>query len=134
MLEIQTKYRNDRQNLAGVKQQLQSQLDTQVASVRQYFADLRQSMNQEEQQLRAAYAQSKAQIQQTHDSEIAGLEQKLIGTKNQIGPTIAELSQKLQNAQKQVFALRWQSAKHEKEGRRFASLRFRDYLRMVISA
>jgi hypothetical protein len=134
MLAIENKYRNDRQTLAGVKQQLQSQLDSQISSVRQYFADLRQSMNQEEQQLRAACAQSKAQIQQTHDSEMAELEQKLIGTKNQTGPTIAELSQKLQNAQKQVFALRWQSAKHEKEGRRFASLRFRDYLRTVISS
>lgn len=129
---IENKYRNDRETLASVKQQLQSQLYSQVASVRQYFSDLRQSMNQEEQQVCAACAQNKAQTQRTHDSEIAGLDQKSIAARNQTAPTVAELSQKLQYAQKQVFALRWQSAKHQKEGRRFASLRFGDYLHTII--
>ena len=110
-----------------VRQQLQSQLYSQVASVRQYFSDLRQSMNQEEQQVRAACAQNKTQSQRTHDSAVAVLGSKIIAARNQTAPTVAELSQKLQNAQKQVFALRWQSAKHQKEGRRFESLRFGDY-------
>jgi len=133
-LVIENKYRSERQTLASEKQRLQTPFDNQVASVRQYFADLRPSMNHEEQQLRTACAQNKTQIQRAHDAEVATLDQRIIAIRNQTAPTLTELSQKHQNAQKEVFALRWQSANHEKEGRRFASLRFRDYLQSIISS
>lgn len=133
LLGIENKYRQERTSLEWAKQRLQAQFNDQVADVKQYFAGVRQSLNEEEQQLRSACAQRKGQIQQDHNSEIAKLDQKLIAARNQAAPTMAELSQKLQQAQKQVFALRWQSAKREKEGRRFASLRFGNYLRKLIT-
>ena len=51
-LNIENKYRQERQNLESDKQRIQTQLNNQMASVRQYFADVRQTINQEEQQLR----------------------------------------------------------------------------------
>jgi hypothetical protein len=132
-LAIESKFRNERQALAIEKEKLQTQFEAQVASVRAYFANQRQAMNQEEQQLRAAYVQTKAEIQRAHNAETVVLNRRIIDAKNRAAPAIADLSQKLQAAQKQVFDLRWQVAKHEKEGRGFARLRFRDYLQAVNS-
>jgi hypothetical protein len=131
-LNIENKYRQERQTLQSDKQRLQTQFDSQVASVRQYFADVRLALNQEEQQLRANDAQKKSDIRQKQDKDIVMLDQKVVDARNQAAPAMKELSDKLRTAQKQVFALRWQSAKHEKEGRRFASLRFQNYLRSII--
>lgn len=133
-LAIENKYRQERLTLESAKQQLQVQFNNQVASARQFFADMRQSLNDEEQQLRAACAQRKSRIQQSHNAEVAKLDQKLNAARNQAAPTVNEFSQKLQQTQKQIFALRWQAAKREKEGRRFASLRFRNYLLKVIAS
>lgn len=129
---IENKYRQARQTHESEKQRLKTQLDGQIANARQYFADARQSLNAEEQQMRAASAQRRMTIQQLHDAEIATLNNQAVNARNRAMPAINELSEKLRLAQKQTFALRWQSAKREKEGRRFASLRFQNYLREVI--
>ncbi|HEY3856714.1 MAG TPA: hypothetical protein VGO67_20195 [Verrucomicrobiae bacterium] len=129
---IEYKYRQERQTLESERQRLQAQSQSQVSSVRQYFADVRQSVNDEERQLQVAGGQRKIRIQQEYDAKIVTLDKEATVVKNQAAPTLNELSQKLQNAQKQIFALKWQSAKKEKVGRRFASLRFRDYLRTMI--
>ena len=133
-LAIENKYRQERQNLEAEKQRLQSELNTQIASARQYFADVRQSLNQEEQQIRSANAYENNRIQQEFDGRFAELDASLNTARNQVAPAMNELSEKLRTAQKQVFALRWKSAKHDKEGRRFASLRFRDYLHRIVRA
>ena len=130
---IENKYRQARQTLESEKQQLKAQLDAQIASARQYFSDVRQSLNMEEQQLRAASVQRTMTIQQLNSEEISKLDKQAAVTRNQITPTITELSEKFRAIQKQTFALRWQSAKREKEGRRFAGLRFQNYLRTIIS-
>lgn len=130
---IENKYRQERQNLETEKQRLQSELNSQIASARQYFADIRQLLNQEEQQIRPANAYEKTRIQQEYDGRFAELDASLDTARNQVAPAMNELSEKLRDAQKQVFALRWKSAKHDKEGGRFAALRFRDYLRKVVS-
>jgi len=130
---IENKYRAERQNLVSAKQQLKKQLDDQVAGVRQYYTDLRLSMNQEEQQIKAISNQKKSRLHQDHSSEIARLDADVIAARNQAAPTLNELSEKLRNAQKQIFSLRWQAAKKEKEGRRYASLRFQDYLRKIVT-
>jgi hypothetical protein len=132
-LSIENKYRQERQFLEAEKQRLQSQFDGQIASVRQFFGEARQALNQEEQQIRMANAQKKARVQGQHDIEVAALEKYASDARILAAPTMNELSEKLRTAQKQIFALRWQSAKHAKEGRRFASLRFRDYLLKIIS-
>jgi hypothetical protein len=131
---IENKYRQERQSLETDKQRLKTQMSSQIASVRQYFADVRQSVNDEEQQLRSANAQKKVCIQQEHGANVVTLDKDAVAARNQAAPTLSELSQKLQNAQKQIFALKWQSAKKEKEGRRFASLRFRNYLHSIVSS
>jgi hypothetical protein len=133
-LAIENKYRQARQTHESEKQRLKTQLDGQIASARQYFADARQSLNAEEQQLRAVSAQKKMTLQQLHDAEIATLNNQTANARNQVTPTINDLSEKLRAAQKQTFALRWQSAKREKEGRRFAALRFPNYLRSIFSS
>lgn len=132
-LAIENKYRQARQTHEAEKQRLKAQLDAQIASARQYFADARQSLNMEDQQLRAVSTQKRMTIQQLHDAEIATLNNQAATAKNQAMPTINDLSEKLRAAQKQTFALRWQSAKREKEGRRFASLRFQNYLCKVVA-
>ena len=131
---IENKYRQERQTLEAEKQRLQTQLKGQVESARQYFSDIRQSLNQEEQQIRSSNIYEKSRIQQEHDARLAALDANLNAARNQLAPTMDELSDKLRTTQKQIFALRWKIAKHEKEGRRFASLRFRDYLHRIIGA
>jgi hypothetical protein len=130
---IENKYRQERQALELERRRLQLELDSQIGGVRQYFADTRRALNEEEQELRAADAQERLRIHREHDAEVAKLQRRTAAARSQAEPIMNELSSKLRSAQKQVFALRWQSAKREKEGRRFASLRFRDYLRKVIS-
>lgn len=131
---IENKYHQERQNLEAEKQRLQSELNAQIASARQYFADVRQSLNQEEQQIRSANAYERNRIQQEYDGRFAELDASLNTARNQVAPAMNELSEKFRTAQKQVFAFRWKSAKHDKEGRRFASLRFRNYLHRIIRA
>ena len=130
-LIIEDKYRQERTPLAVSKQQLQTQLNQQIENAKQYFSKARYSLNEEEQQLRSACSQRKAQLQQEHDTEAAKLDQKLIVIRNQATPVMAQLSQKLRQAQNQVVALRWQTARREKEVRRFASLGFGNYLRKI---
>ena len=133
-LAIENKYRQGRQTHESEKQRLQTQLNGLIATARQYFADARQSLNAEEQQIRAVCGQEKVTIQQLHDAEIETLDKQAVAARNQAMPKINELSEKLRAAQKQTFALRWQSAKREKEGRRFAALRFPNYLRTIVSS
>jgi hypothetical protein len=133
-LAIENKYRQARQTHESEKQRLQTQLNDYIATARQHFADARQTLNAEEQQLRAGSAQKKMTIQQLHEAEIATLNKQADVARNQATPTINELSEKLRAAQKQTFALRWQSAKREKEGRRFAGLRFQNYLCSIFSS
>jgi hypothetical protein len=133
-LAIENKYRQTRQMHESEKQRLQAQLNDYIASARQHFAGARQFINQEEQQFRTVCAQKKVAIQQEHDAKVVLLDKEAVATRNQATPKLSELSQKLQNAQKQIFALKWQKAKREKEGRRFASLRFRNYLQSIISS
>lgn len=132
-LRIETKYRQECMTLESAKQQLQVQFNNQVTSTKQYFAGVRQSHNDEEQQLRAAWAQRKGLILQEQNAEITKLDQKLNAARNQVALAMTELSQKLRQTQKQAFGLRWQTAKKEKEGRRFACLGFKHYLHKVIT-
>jgi hypothetical protein len=132
-LAIENKYRQERQNLEAEKQRFQSELNAQIASARQYFADVRQSLNQEEQQIRSANAYEENRIQQEFDARFAELDASLNTARNQVAPAMNELSEKIANCAKTGFALRWKSAKHDKEGRRFASLRFRDYMHKIVS-
>ena len=129
---IENKYRQERSQYETEKQRLQVELNTQIESARQYFADVRQSLIQEEKQIRSTNDYEKSRIQQEYDARFAELDASINMARNQAAPPLNELSEKLRSAQKQVFALRWKSAKHEKEGRRFASLRFRDFLSKVV--
>ncbi|HEY3855646.1 MAG TPA: hypothetical protein VGO67_14750 [Verrucomicrobiae bacterium] len=131
---IENKYRQTQLMHETEKQRIQAQLSEQVASARQYFSDARQSLNPEEQQMRATSSQKKIAIQQFHDAEITDLDKQAVTARNEVMPTINELTEKLRAALKQTFALRWQSAKREKEGRRFAGLRFQNYLHKIISS
>jgi hypothetical protein len=131
-MAIKNKYRQERQSLESAKQS-RTEFNNQVTNARQYFAGARQSLNQEEQQLCAANVQKKAGIEQKHNAQIAILDRNAALVRNQATPTINELVEGLRAAQKQVFALRWESAKHEKEGQRFAAVQFSDYLRSIIS-
>jgi len=131
---IENKYRQARQTHEAEKQRLQTQLNDFIANARQHFADARQNINQEEQQMRAVSAQKQVSIQQERDAKVVTLDKEAVAARNQAAPKLSELSQKLQNAQKQIFALKWQTAKREKEGRRFASLRFKNYLHSIISS
>ena len=131
-MTIKNKYRQERQSLESAKQS-RTEFNNQVTNARQYFAGARQSLNQEEQQLCAANVQKKAGIEQKHNAQIAILDRNAALVRNQATPTINELVEGLRAAQKQVFALRWESAKHEKEGQRFAAVQFSDYLRSIIS-
>ncbi len=133
-LLIENKYHQTRQTHESEKQRLQARLNDHIANARQHFTDARQTLNAEEQQIRAISAQKKMTIQQLQDAEIAMLNEQANTTRNQATPIINELSEKLRLAQKQTFALRWQSAKREKEGRRFAGLRFSNYLRTIFSS
>src|SRR5262249_7373287 len=128
---IESRYRQERLNPWAEKQRLQSQFNVQVASTRQHFGDIQQSLNQEEQQFRATNLQKRNRTSQECDSRLATVDLDIVAARNEAAPTIHELSEKLGAAQKQVFAVRWKAAKHSSEGRRFARLRFRDYLRKV---
>lgn len=132
-LAINSKYQSERQRHETAKQALQNELNAQVAGARQFFGDIRRSLNQEEQQIQINITNGKSQIQQDHYTRISDIDAKIIAAKNQAAPIMNELSEKLRTAQKQVFALRWKAAKHEKEGQRFVALRFRDYLHKIIS-
>jgi hypothetical protein len=134
VIAIESKFRQERQTLDAEKQRLQPQLSSQIASVRQFFADQRQTLNTEEQQIRAAATQKQFQIQRIYDAEIATLDKQAIASRNQTMPVVNELSENLRATQKQTFALKWQSAKREKEGRRFAALRFKNYLHTMVSS
>jgi hypothetical protein len=134
ILAIENQYRQARQMYASEKQRLQTQLNEFIANARQHFADVRQSINQEEQQLRTVCSQKKVAVQQEYDAKAVTLDKAVVAARNQAAPILSELSQKLQSAQKQIFALKWQTAKSEKEGRRFASLRFKNYLHSIISS
>jgi hypothetical protein len=131
-MAIKNKYRQERQSLESAKQS-RTEFNNQVTNARQYFAGARQSLNQEEQQLCAANVQKKAGIEQKHNAQIAILDRNAALVRNQATPIINELVEGLRAAQKQVFALRWESAKHENEGQRFAAVQFSDYLRSIIS-
>ena len=128
---ISGRYRRERDTLETEKQRLQAQLFSQVTAIRQKAANARQVVNQEEQQARSQAAQERSVIQQGHNAEIAVHDKRAATARSQASPTIAELSDKLRVAQKQIFALHWQSAKQEREGQRFVSLRFPDYLKIV---
>jgi hypothetical protein len=131
---IENKYRQECASIGTAKQQFQMQFDIQVASTKQFFSEARQRCSDEEQQLRAASAQRKAQIQKDHSSEIAELDKQIVAARNHATPTLNDSSSKLQQAQKHIFGLRWQMAKHEKEGQRFSSIRFQNYLRKIVKA
>jgi exonuclease VII large subunit len=130
---IQARHRQDRQNLEVERQRLQTQLNAQIASTRQHFANLQQSLKEEEQRIRLANTLKKDQISADYNSRVATVERELVAAQGRVAPIVNELSAKLRDAQKQSFALRWQAAKHSTGGRRFASLRFRDYLGKVVS-
>lgn len=130
---IENKYRQERQIVSTQRQQLQSQLNSEIASVRQNFADIQQSLNLEEQQIRATNLQKTNRISREYDSRLATIDLDIKGARQKTAPKINELSDKLRAVQKQSFALRWEAAKHSSEGRRFAALRFRDYVRKMIS-
>jgi hypothetical protein len=130
---IQSRYRQDRQNLEMEKQRLQAQLSAQIASTRQHFAGLQQSLNQEEQRIRTANTQEKDRTSADYQSRVATVELGLLAAQKRVAPMLEDLSERLRAAQKQSFALRWQAAEHSSKGRRFAALRFRDYLSRIIS-
>jgi anion-transporting ArsA/GET3 family ATPase len=129
---IQARYRQDRQNLEMERQRLQAQLSAQIASTRQHFASLQQPLNQEEQRTRTANTQKKDRISADYQSRIVTVELELVAAQKRVAPTLNDLSEKLRAAQKQSFALKWQAAKHSSDGRRFAALRFRDYVSKII--
>ena len=131
-VNIENRFINERQTLETEKQRLQTQLFSQVTAIRQKAATARQTLNQEEQQVRNQTAQEQSVSRHSYAVEIATLEKKAAAAKSQAAPTIAELSDKLRVAQKQIFALHWQSSKQEREGQRFGSLRFPDYLESVV--
>ena len=131
-LAIENKYRDDRQILDSNKRQLKKQFDDQVAGVRHYFSNERQALIFEEQQLRTANSQFNTRLQQENDAQVATFDAEISAAKNQAAPSLNEVSERLRNAQKQVFAIRWQCAKKANEGRRFAALRFRDYCRKIV--
>lgn len=132
-LAIEAKYRPERQAYQAGKQQLQSAMEDQAESARQYFAAVRQSLDEEEQQIRFAAEQEENQRQQEYSSRAGELEAEGQKVKEEVTPALDELSKKLRDAQAQVFSLRWKSEKHHQEGRRYASLSFRNYLREIVS-
>lgn len=130
---IENKYRNRRKILEIAKQQLETDLRTQSLNARQYFADVRQTLNNDEKTVRSGNEYEKNRIAQEYSTHTSVLNTEVNNARNQVMPTINELSEKLRIAQKQTFALRWKSEKHKREGRRFESLRFRDYLYKIVS-
>jgi hypothetical protein len=131
-LAIEAKYRPERQAYQAGQQQLKTAMQDQVETVRQYFAGVRQLLNDEEQQIRFAAEQEENQRQQEYVLRLGELEAKVQKVKDEVAPALDELAQKLRDAQTQVFSLRWKSEKHKQAGRRYASLKFRDYLREII--
>jgi exonuclease VII large subunit len=129
---IQAKYRQDRQNLETERQRLHSQLSAQMASTRQHFASLQHSLSQEDQRIRTDNTQKKDRISADYQSRVTTVELELVAAQKRVAPTLNDLSERLRIAQKQSFGLKWQAAKHSSEGRRFAALRFRNYLSKII--
>lgn len=128
---ISGRYRGQRNLLEAEKERLNTQLFSQVTSIRQKAATARQALNQEEQLAKNRIALEQSAIHQAHNAEVTALEKRVSTARFQASPSIAELSDKLRAAQKQIFALHWQSAKKEREGQRFSALRFPDYLKTV---
>jgi len=128
---IENRFIKERQALEAETKRLQAQLFSQIAAIRQRAATARQALNQEDQQAKDLAAQEHSAIHQSHNAKVAALEKRVVTARNQVVPAIAELSDKLRIAQKQIFALHWQSAKQEREGQRFVSMRFQDYLKSV---
>ena len=88
-------------------------------------------MAHNEQQIRNESTRETQSVGQLHDAGQAALQQKLKTAKGQAAPTVSELTDKLRTAQKQTFALHWQSAKHDREMQRFDALDFSNYVKSV---
>jgi hypothetical protein len=128
---IESKYRNQRQAHEAAKLQIEKELRAKMADIRQYFDQLMASQIDDERQLRTANEQETNRIQEEYSIKLGSLDDDLSMLKRQGTPAIDDISEKLAIAEKQVLAVRWKSAKQKSEGRRFDSLRFRDYLQKI---
>ena len=83
--------------------------------------------------MRSTNEYEKNRVRQENATRFTALDSDLKRAKDSLGPAMDELSEKLRMLQKQIFALRWKAESHKKDGRRFASVRFGNYLRKLIS-
>ncbi|HEV2327950.1 MAG TPA: hypothetical protein VGY56_04070 [Verrucomicrobiae bacterium] len=130
---IENKYRGERRTHEITRLKLQTEFDAQVSSARQYFADVRQSLNQEEKQVRVRATNEKAHVQQDYAARLSEVDARVVAARNQAAPAMSDLTEKWRTAQKQVFAMRWKSEKHKRQGLRFETLRFKGYLFKIVS-
>lgn len=133
MVAVEAKYRQERHRLDTEKQSLQTQFNAQVIDVRKFFADARQELVEEEHQLKQIYEQKQIATKQDYNFRIAQVDTNIATAAAQAAGALKELSNKLGPAQKEVFALRWQCAKHANKGQRFDRLKFKSYLRQLVS-
>ena len=87
---------------------------------------------QEQVTTRARHDRKIASMKQLHDAEQAALLRTLNSAKCQTATKIAELTEKLNAAQRQTFALHWQSARNVRQMQRFSALGFADYVKAVV--
>jgi len=129
---IENRFAGEKHAAQSEKTRLESQLSGQAAAVRQKYAAVRQVISDEERNLRNGTAAGIRRVQSEHDSEVASLDRQIVETRQQSAAEVNDLSEKIRVAQKKVFALQWQCTKQTEQKRKFASLRFRDYLKSVI--
>ena len=129
--ELENKYRFERRTLEEEKNKLQSALDNQIAKVRQDYISCRQLLNDEERKLHAANMENRKRVSRDYDAATAALNSEFDLLRSKVTPMLREMSEKFQNSQKKNFDLKWQFAKQKREGMRFASLNFKNYLYSV---
>ncbi len=130
---IESRTRAQKRSVDSEKQRLQALLSGQVASIRQKFAADRQLIFRDEQNLRNAEALEISAIQQRYSAELAALDARANAQRKEIAPALDGISAKLRETQKKLLELNWRSAQSEHERLRFRAVRFRHYLKAVMT-
>ena len=129
---IQQRYEQQRQALQRDLNSLHRQLAGSTEAISKEAARVRQILDSEELAARRRHTDRKVLILRDYEMKIAATETEVQRARARVGSAISEVAEKAAATQKELLGLRWATAKRAGSGRRYARLRFRDYVRSVV--
>ena len=129
---IQRKFQNEKVRLESQSDTFKNQFAKKKADIQQRYRFDRQNLDKNEIQIRSEFAVKSQNAKQVQDKQIAELDNKVAANKSIYEPQINDLTEKIKSAQKEIFALQWQSGKTETDLKRFDSLTFSNYMKRLI--